>query len=76
MEFEDVTGTPRPQRDIEAALYCIKTEMVKNPMAMSKSGEPLMIHYIVIKDAIEGQVEVRDLVERARAAAAEGRQKC
>jgi hypothetical protein len=52
MEFNDVTGTPRPTRDIEAALRCIESEMIKNPMAMSKTGEPLLIHYTVIRDVL------------------------
>jgi len=52
MEFKDVTGTPRPARDIEAALRCIESEMLKNPMAMSKTGEPLLIHYTVIRDVL------------------------
>lgn len=52
MEFEDVSGTPRPVRDIEAALKCIESEMFKNPMAMSKTGEPLLIHYTVIRDVL------------------------
>lgn len=71
MQFEDVTGTPRPRADIEAALKCIMSEMIKNPMAMSKSGEPLMIHYIVIKDALQELLALRELVERAKAAAKE-----
>lgn len=40
-------------RDIEAALRCIENEMLKNPMGMSKSGEPLLIHYTVIRDVLK-----------------------
>jgi hypothetical protein len=59
MEFEDVTGTPRPTRDIEAALKCIESEMIRNPMAMSKTGEPLLIHYTVIRDVLKATLQER-----------------
>lgn len=59
MEYEDMTGTPRPVRDIEAALRCIENEMLKNPMAMSKTGEPLLIHYTVIRDVLKETLERR-----------------
>ncbi len=52
MDEEDVTGTPRPPRDIEAALRCIESEMIHNPLAMSREGEPLLIHYTVIRDVL------------------------
>jgi len=61
MEFKDVTGTPRPTRDIEAALRCIESEMVKNPLAMSKTGEPLLIHYMVIRDVLIATLKERVL---------------
>lgn len=50
--MEDATGRPRPTRDIEAALACISNEIVKNPMALSKDGQPLMMHYIVIREVL------------------------
>jgi hypothetical protein len=59
MEFKDVTGTPRPPRDIEAALRCIESEMVKNPLAMSKTVEPLLIHYTVIRDVLIAALKER-----------------
>jgi hypothetical protein len=61
MTFKDVTGTPRPTRDIEAALRCIESEMTKNPMAMSKTGEPLLIHYTVIRDVLREALKERGL---------------
>lgn len=69
MDFEDVTGQPRSREDIEAALKCVLSEMIKNPMAMSKTGEPLMIHYIVIKDALQELLALREVISRARTAA-------
>lgn len=48
----DVTGTPRRLEDVLAALQCVEQEMVRNPMAMSSQGEPLLLHYSVIRDAL------------------------
>jgi len=59
VEFEDVSGTPRPEADIRAAIRCVMSEMVKNPMAMSKDGEPLLMHYIVIREALQELLELR-----------------
>jgi len=50
--MEDATGQPRRTRDIEAALACITREMAQHPMALAKNGEPLMIHYIVIREVL------------------------
>lgn len=52
MEFEDVTGQPRPREDVLAALKCIEQEMVLNPMAMSVKSGPLLLHYSVIRDCL------------------------
>lgn len=59
MDAEDVTGTPRRSEDIAAALNCIRKEIVQNPIGMSKGGEPLVLHYIVIIDALAELLERR-----------------
>jgi len=55
----DVSGTPRPLDQIEGASRCLQSEVVKNPLAMSKDGEPLSIHYIVVVDAMRELVRLR-----------------
>jgi hypothetical protein len=55
-EFIDSTGTPRPTRDIIDALKCIENEMLRNPTALAKDGAPLLIHYIVIRDVLVGEL--------------------
>jgi len=69
VEFEDVTGQPRPEEDIRAAIECLKSEVIYNPMGMSRSGQPLTIHYVVVLDAMRELLALRALVERAREAA-------
>lgn len=56
---DDLSGTPRPTSDIVEALRCIETEIVQNPLAMSKQHGPLVIHYIVIRDALIELLAVR-----------------
>lgn len=58
MEFVDESGN-RPRDQIEAALRCITEECVRNPLAMSKSGEPLLMHYLVIRDALDELLSLR-----------------
>lgn len=53
IEEEDQNGRPRPREDIEAALDCITREIVERPMALSSRGEPLAIHYIVIREILQ-----------------------
>jgi hypothetical protein len=60
---EDVSGQPRRREDIEAALKCITREIVQNPLAMSKGGEPLVMHYLVIKDALQELLVKRQRLE-------------
>lgn len=50
--MEDVTGTPRPERDVEAALKFVEREMIHNPMARASDGTPVLIHYTVIRDVL------------------------
>lgn len=59
VEFEDANGRPRPNEDLVAAVKCLETEMVKNPMAMAKNGEPLLIHYVVIRDVLIAELKRR-----------------
>jgi hypothetical protein len=54
--MKDMTGTPRSTSDIEAA---IESEMIRNPMAMSKMGEPLLLHYMVIRDVLKAVLKER-----------------
>lgn len=53
IEEEEHTGRPRPREDVEAALACITREIVTNPLVMSKTGEPLVIHYLVIREILQ-----------------------
>ena len=49
MEIKDLTGTPRRDDEVEAALQAVKEKIVRHPLA-----DPAMtIHYITIKDALE-----------------------
>ena len=52
-DFKDVTGRPRPQRDIEAALKYVEAEMIDNPMKMgARNTGPAFIHLTVIRDVL------------------------
>lgn len=57
--MEDVTGKPRPMRDIKAAFDCLRSEIVRNPMALSNDGQPLVMHYLVICDVIRELAKFR-----------------
>jgi hypothetical protein len=59
MEMVDMTGKPRSERDVRAALDFIEREMVKNPMATGKDGTPCLIHYTVIRDALRELLALR-----------------
>jgi hypothetical protein len=60
MEMTDVTGTPRPVRDIEAALRFVEAEMVKNPTRMGPNDTgPALIHYSVVRDVLRAEVARR-----------------
>lgn len=55
----EMIDEPRPREDIEAALRCLQSEVVRNPVAMAKNGEPLTIHYIVVIDALRELLALR-----------------
>jgi len=49
----DVTGAPRPARDIEAALRFVEAEMLANPTRMgARDTGPAVIHLTVIRDVL------------------------
>ena len=54
-----MTGTPRSRADIKAAFDCLSSEIVRNPLAMSKDGQPLAMHYIVVRDALSELMQRR-----------------
>ncbi len=54
LDMEDHTGRPRPREEVEAALRCIEREIVERPMGLSSNGEPLLMHYIVIREILMG----------------------
>lgn len=49
---EDVTGQPRPTRDIEAALRFVEADMMRDPIRMVEGHGPALIHYAVIRDVL------------------------
>jgi hypothetical protein len=51
MEFEDVTGRPRPRRDVEAVRF-IEADMLRNPTRTLDGHGPALIHYSVIRDVL------------------------
>ena len=66
VEFEDVSGQPRPIRDIEEALAAITKEVVTNHMGRFKDGTPVVLHYIVIVDALRELIALRKLIQAQR----------
>lgn len=60
MEMKDVTGTPRPVEDIEAALKFTEAEMLTNPMRMgARDTGPAMMHLAVIRDVLRDELRRR-----------------
>lgn len=53
MEITDKSGTPRPRRDVEAALQAIKERLVKGP------HDAFTLHLPVIKDVLEVELRMR-----------------
>lgn len=52
-ELEDVSGTPRPKKDIEAALKFVNLEIIMNPMRMGpRDTGPAVMHFTVIRDVL------------------------
>ena len=59
-EFEDVTGKPRPIRDIQDALRFVEQEMLHNPMRMGPANTgPALMHYSVIRDILQDELARR-----------------
>jgi hypothetical protein len=58
-EFEDVTGKPRPIRDIIDALRFVEADMMRNPMRMLEGHGPALIHYSVIRDVLREAIATR-----------------
>ena len=59
MEMTDVTGTPRPERDVEEALRFVENEMMRRPMALGADGSPMLIHFTVIRDVLRDDLRRR-----------------
>lgn len=49
----DKSGTPRPRRDVEAALQAVKDRIVKGP------HDVFTLHLVVIKDVLETELRAR-----------------
>ncbi len=59
-EFVDVTGTPRPLRDIEDALRFVEAEMAANPVRMgARDTGPAVIHLYTIRDVLLEVMKIR-----------------
>lgn len=59
MTMVDVSGKPRPESDIEAALHAVKVWIIKEPLVIGPDGAPKVIHLVVIKDALQELLELR-----------------
>jgi len=58
VEMKDVTGTPRPRRDIEAALKFVEADIVHNAMRMGPADTgPAIMHLTVIRDVLRAALE-------------------
>lgn len=63
MKMEDVSGQPRPERDIVDALRFVEAEMMAHPTRMGPSNTAA-IHYMTIRDALRELLELRKMVAR------------
>jgi hypothetical protein len=54
IDMADKSGTPRPRRDVEAALQAVKERIVKGP------HDVLTIHLVVAKDVLETELRARE----------------
>ena len=63
ISMKDVTGTPRPERDIVDACTFVTNEIVRNPMARGADGTPALIHYTVIRDALHELLVLRKALQ-------------
>lgn len=52
-DIVDKSGTPRPRRDLEAALQAVKERLVKGP------HDRFILHLPVIKDVLEAELRAR-----------------
>ena len=67
IEDVDVTGTPRPDRDIEAAHQAVTLWIVKEPTAKGPDGMPRVFHLIVIRDALAELLALRKKIDSRKA---------
>jgi hypothetical protein len=64
VDLEDVSGTPRPVRDLLAALRFVEAELVSNPMRMGAQGTgPQALHLMVIREVLQAEICARREVE-------------
>lgn len=71
LDVKDVTGTPRPEREIIEAIKYLEKQILSDPMAMTKDGQPRLIQYITMKDALKELLMLRRLVATTHIQAAE-----
>lgn len=53
VEVTDKSGTPRPRRDVEAALQAVKERLIKGP------HDVFTLQLPVIKDVLEAELRAR-----------------
>lgn len=68
MNYEDVTGHPRPRDQIEAALQWANHELIKNPTRMGADGTPSAMHLIVIRDVLRQSMQASERIAKLEAA--------
>lgn len=54
IDMADKSGTPRPRRDLEAALQAVKERIIKGP------HDVFTLHLVVIKDVLETELRARE----------------
>lgn len=67
ISMKDVTGTPRSEREVQEALDYVTKQMIKDPLCRSFEGEPRLLHYVVIRDALRELLAMRAVIAAARA---------
>jgi hypothetical protein len=63
IKMQDVTGTPRPERQILEAIQYLEKQIVTDPMAMAKDGTPRIMVYLTMKDALKELLMLRRLLD-------------
>jgi hypothetical protein len=63
IKMQDVTGTPRPERQILEAINYLEKQIVTDPMAMAKDGTPRTMMYLTMKDALKELLMLRRLID-------------